>query len=456
MTVAGHPFVTGDKIQIKDESIVFRCQQDSFGSDHAYPRKQDPASNNAWLSVTYVDANSFSVNVGTSSNTTTHNFQSAATGAIIRGVVKGGGSYAHTFVSAADGGIMMENSTIKLDVGESRAKGYGVSAASYVPNTGLLTMTIGTHQLKVGNYVKIANKSMVFRCDQDSQNSDHWYPRPTGWGGATGNDPAYNNRVEITAVTADGITVDVGTSSNTTTHVFQNANNTYSTETASYNPATGFMTLSVPKDKKTASGAAYNPTAGTLELTIGSHTLTTDDTIRLLPNSLTFTCDYGGDGNVTTKTYPRAAGAATTSGADYAYNQELDITAVSGTTITVNVNGGQGAVTDTTTHVWQASTANGILVGNGFINGEYVKIADNSLTFTCGKDNNVTNHSYPRSSDPSSGRWLKISNVNCDQFDVQVLTDIPSTNTTVHTYVSSNASNVERSVVTIGLSLIHI
>ena len=90
------------------------------------------------------------------------------------------------------------------------------------------------------------------------------------------------------------------------------------------------------------------------------------------------------------------------------------------------------------------------MVGNGFINGEYVKIADNSLTFTCGKDNNVTNHSYPRSSDPSSGRWLKISNVNCDQFDVQVLTDIPSTNTTVHTYVSSNASNVERSVVTIG------
>ena len=37
-----------------------------------------------------------------------------------------------------------------------------------------------------------------------------------------------------------------------------------------------------------------------------------------------------------------------------------------------------------------------------------------------------------------------------DRFDVQVLTDIPSTNTTVHTYVSSNASNVERSVVTIG------
>ena len=90
LTIAGHPFVTGDKIQIKDESIVFRCQQDSFGSDHAYPRKQDPASNNTWLSVTYIDANSFSVNVGTSSNTTTHNFQSAATGAIIRGVVKGG------------------------------------------------------------------------------------------------------------------------------------------------------------------------------------------------------------------------------------------------------------------------------------------------------------------------------------------------------------------------------
>ena len=88
---------------------------------------------------------------------------------------------------------MRENSTIKLDVGESRATGYGVSAASFVPSTGALTMTIGNHQLKSGDHVKIANKSMVFRCDQDSQNSDHWYPRPTGFGGASGNDPAYNN-----------------------------------------------------------------------------------------------------------------------------------------------------------------------------------------------------------------------------------------------------------------------
>ena len=292
---------------------------------------------------------------------------------------------------------------------------------------------------------------MVFRCDQDGQASDHWYPRPTGFGGASGNDPAYNNRVEITAVTGNTITVDVGTSSNTTTHAFQNANSTYNTRTASYNPGSGVMTLSIPKTTKTASGAAYNPTSGTLELTIGSgHGLTTDDTIKLLPNSLVFTCDYGGDGNVTQETYPRAAGAATSSGADYAYDAELDITATSASTITVNVNGGQGAVTDTTAHVFQSATANGILVGNGFINGEYVKIADDSLTFTCGKDNNITNHSYPRSSDPSSGRWLKISNCNCDTFDVQVLKDIPSTNTTVHNFVSSTAANVTRSVITIG------
>ena len=35
-------------------------------------------------------------------------------------------------------------------------------------------------------------------------------------------------------------------------------------------------------------------------------------------------------------------------------------------------------------------------------------------------DNNATNHSYPRATDPSSGKWLEISGVSGNNFNVNV------------------------------------
>ena len=40
--------------------------------------------------------------------------------------------------------------------------------------------------------------------------------------------------------------------------------------------------------------------------------------------------------------------------------------------------------------------------------GETVKLANNSITFSCSKDNYSTLHPYPRVSDPASGAHLKI------------------------------------------------
>ena len=109
---------------------------------------------------------------------------------------------------------------------------------------------------------------------------------------------------------------------------------------------------------------AYNATTGVLELTVGAgHGLTTADKIKLKENSLRFTCDFDldgdgtGDGQTTVKTYPRAVGAGTANGADYVYNKEIPILATTSTTITINVNGGQGAITDTTTHQWNGNAA---------------------------------------------------------------------------------------------------
>ena len=106
-----------------NESIVFQCQQDNFASDHAYPRAQDPAAND-WLTISNKTSNTFDVNVGVSSNTTTHQFVSAATGAIIRGTVRGNGEYAHSYVSAVTDGLEKKNSTITVIVGSTVVVSY--------------------------------------------------------------------------------------------------------------------------------------------------------------------------------------------------------------------------------------------------------------------------------------------------------------------------------------------
>ena len=112
---------------------------------------------------------------------------------------------------------------------------------------------------------------------------------------------------------------------------------------------------------KDVTNATYNPTSGELVLTIGAgHGLTTSDSIKLKEESLIFTCDFNSDGNTTDKYYPRPVNAGTANGADYVYDKIIPILAVGNDTITINVNGGQGAVTDTTAHAWSSTAGNGV------------------------------------------------------------------------------------------------
>ena len=72
-----------------------------------------------------------------------------------------------------------------------------------------------------------------------------------------------------------------------------------------------------------------------MQLTIGSHSFTASDTVTIVTNSLPFTCDT--DGNTVTKLYPRAT--------DPAAGTAIAISAVSGTTITVNVGASGNTLT---------------------------------------------------------------------------------------------------------------
>ena len=53
-----------------------------------------------------------------------------------------------------------------------------------------------------------------------------------------------------------------------------------------------------------------------------------------------------------------------------------------------------------------------------------------TLKFKCMEDNNATEHDYPRATDPIAGKWIRVRNVTTNTFDIQVLANVPSTNTT--------------------------
>ena len=71
---SNHGLVNGNEISIADKSITFKCAMDNYATEHSYPRLTDPARGNN-LTVTKIDDDSFSVNVG-ASVTTSHNVSS--------------------------------------------------------------------------------------------------------------------------------------------------------------------------------------------------------------------------------------------------------------------------------------------------------------------------------------------------------------------------------------------
>ena len=83
LTITGHDFVLGDKIRIQDRSLTFTCDKDNRQTEHLYPRSSDPYSGK-WLDVIVINANTIRVNVGTSSNTTTHYYKESLSNCIAK------------------------------------------------------------------------------------------------------------------------------------------------------------------------------------------------------------------------------------------------------------------------------------------------------------------------------------------------------------------------------------
>ena len=81
VTVNGHGFQVGDLIKFDAGAIVMTCATDSNATNHPYPRGGDPAFDR-WLKIDSKTTNTFTVNVGVSSDTSTHAFVSAGTNSV--------------------------------------------------------------------------------------------------------------------------------------------------------------------------------------------------------------------------------------------------------------------------------------------------------------------------------------------------------------------------------------
>ena len=424
VTVADHGFKVGEMVQVEKDGLVMTCSMDGHASEHSYPRQDDPA-NNSWMRIEAVSTNTFTFNVGTSP----------------------------------------EVSFTPKDV-------------VYTPSTGDMVITIGEHSLTAGTALKIAEGGITFTCAQDSHQTDHPYPRDTTYTVSNISGAAYDPASGVLTITttanhglqdgdkvkfADGaITMTCSMDGNSSNHPYPRATDPVSGKWLEID-VTGNTTFTCNVGKTPAVGydpslVTYDPATGLMVMTIGTHDLTVGTSVRIAQNSLTFKCGF--DNFATEHTYPRASGQGGATQDDPFYDTACPITAVTDTTITVQVLNSQPS-TNTTAHTWVAPTkltptvaaynpTTGVMTltvnNHGIVNGEYIKIDDGAVTFTCGQDSDQTNHAYPRASDPVSGKFVPITWIDANNFSIQVLDSAPSTNTTTHNFVSANPNSISRAV----------
>ena len=230
VTTVAHGMRNGDWVKFNENSFTFSCGYNGATGEAAkktYPRSSDPVYNQ-WQKIFNVTSTSFDVqvldtipstntdthtfisatsngiqqkrdktyntevpivsttgstitiDVGISSNTTAHVYQSALGNSVITG-----GNYAHTFVSATSNGVKRATaSTINnyvpssgtynattgalvLNIGANdliAPQTYTSTNGAYNPSTGIMTVTINNHGFQDGDKVKFAVGAISFSC----------------------------------------------------------------------------------------------------------------------------------------------------------------------------------------------------------------------------------------------------------------------------------------------------
>ena len=156
-----------------------------------------------------------------------------------------------------------------------------------------MTMSIGTHDLEVGQSIKFRDSSLGFTCTADQNTAIKYYPRAK--------DPTYNTAVPIIGAAGTTITVNAGISTIVR----------YTVAFASYTPATGIMTVSLNR----------------------LHDFQAGESIKFKAGSIAFKCEQ--DGFQSNHFYPRPQ--------DPYYDKPVEIIGAAGTMFSCNVGATGGA-----------------------------------------------------------------------------------------------------------------
>ena len=412
-----------------------------------------------------------------------HKFVSAASNTIIVKANGGPGNnstHQPSFVSYAStsGKLILTANNHGALVGTSHT---ATTGTTYDPTCGIMTVKLTAAPvipIETGQLIKIADKGVSFSCNFGSGGTKA-YPRSS--------DPLSGRWIGITTTAVDTFYVNVLDPSGDRGSLIPSTNIDPHTFVSG---VTGAITLSVNK-------------------------------IELSPRSLTFTCDR--DNHKTKHTYPRPSDPSHGNNINileatddtFTVNVGAGGGAGSGAVVTAEVvpnlhifltrdtncigisTGGSGNITPSiasgSVPSYDPATGNitftksghpliapgvaqtatnaaydpsvGIVTittqtAHGYTSGDFIQIAEDSLTFKCAQDSNATNHSYPRAAsgikgaDPIHNKWIQIFNASGTQFEIQCLTTgvgtaSPSTNTTAHTFVSATPGGITKANSTI-------
>ena len=376
-TLKEHGFVLGETNEVTMVGLHFACAAAHSGvTTTIFP----DVINDRPFSITGISSiNTFTADVGIC--TIPHNYVGQGTvfswygdltygqgynNIISIGVAVTDKGYDHKFVSADN------NSILVAGVGALTP-----TDAFYESHSGRLILTINNHDLTTSNVIGIGTRSLLFTCSRDNHSTSHTYPRAGATPSSSIGDPIHNNMaIPIVATTTNTIEVNVGAASSGSGAIITAHPVGVNTHIFVSGTTGGIRRLSgTPGNLTALNGTLYEPTTGVLTIKSGSHSLSA----------------------ATTKNITGALYTATT-----------------------------GIMTITSS-------------SHGFDNGDYVKIVNNSIIFTCDKDGGVSNHSYPRITDPIYNKWIAIANKTTNTFELQV--GISTAGNYTHTYVGGTAVN---------------
>ena len=376
-TIGDHGFSKGDQITMG--GIAFTCANNNSGiTTTIFP---DPQASYTITKV--IDTKKFVTTVG-SANGITHFYNPAIHSFVRAGVNSITRDSTASKFTATGGSYIPQTGVLTLTISNHGMQDSSVTrdvdTADYDPKSGIMTVTSTGHPFTSNHVVKFVDNSLSFKCTMDGNTATKTYPRST--------DPVSGVYKPISNVTTNTFEVNVGASPN----VYYNA-----------------------------TAVDFDTTAGIMTCTIGANNLKVGQSIRLATGSLDFST---GGGDVT---YPESSNTT-------AYNTAVNITSVTTTTVTLDV--GTAGVTGLYTFIPQVakqpSTATynastGVMQltinNHGLSNGDAIKIANNSITFSCpygGATGDAAKKSYPRSTDPASNTFLRVSNVATNTFEVNV------------------------------------